>query len=74
MFGRWEEVGEVAELVIFPLKSGCGVKVSQAEATPYGLAQGLLQDRSVAQAERGCGIFYIALKEHLILYQSPPTD
>ncbi|KAG0724910.1 Mitochondrial amidoxime-reducing component 1 [Chionoecetes opilio] len=43
---KWEEVGEVSELVIYPLKSGRGVKVTEAEATRYGLARDLLEDRS----------------------------
>lgn len=43
---RWEEVGEVSELVIYPLKSGRGIKVTEAEATRYGLAVDYLEDRS----------------------------
>lgn len=40
-------MGEVSDLVIYPLKSGCGVKVTQAVATEQGLAQDALQDRLV---------------------------
>lgn len=43
---KWEEVGEVSQLVIYPLKSARGVKVTEAEATSYGLACDLLEDRS----------------------------
>ncbi|XP_069950478.1 mitochondrial amidoxime reducing component 2-like isoform X2 [Cherax quadricarinatus] len=42
----WEEVGEVSELTIYPLKSGRGVSVNSAQATSYGLAHGKLEDRS----------------------------
>ncbi|XP_071523613.1 mitochondrial amidoxime reducing component 2-like [Panulirus ornatus] len=50
---EWEEVGEVSDLTIFPLKSGRGVSVEQAQATTHGLAHGDLQDRSflVVQAK-----------------------
>nr|XP_045598417.1 mitochondrial amidoxime-reducing component 1-like isoform X3 [Procambarus clarkii] len=43
---KWEEVGEVGELTIYPIKSGLGVSVNQAEATEYGLARGTLEDRA----------------------------
>ncbi|XP_071523615.1 mitochondrial amidoxime-reducing component 1-like [Panulirus ornatus] len=43
---EWEEVGEVSDLTIFPLKSGRGVSVKQAQATTHGLAHGELQDRA----------------------------
>ncbi|XP_053637420.1 mitochondrial amidoxime reducing component 2 [Cherax quadricarinatus] len=43
---NWEEVGEVCELTIYPLKSGRGINVNRADATIYGLAHGPLEDRS----------------------------
>ncbi|XP_045106200.1 mitochondrial amidoxime-reducing component 1-like isoform X2 [Portunus trituberculatus] len=43
---RWEDVGEVGELVIYPLRGGRGVKVTEAEATRYGLAVEEMEDRS----------------------------
>ncbi|KAK3860908.1 hypothetical protein Pcinc_033074 [Petrolisthes cinctipes] len=42
---QWEEAGEVTRLVVYPLKSGGGMKVNQAEATPYGLSHQHAQDR-----------------------------
>ncbi|KAG7161333.1 Mitochondrial amidoxime-reducing component 1-like 2 [Homarus americanus] len=42
---KWEEVGEVYQLSIFPLKSGRGVSVKEAQATTHGLAHHTLQDR-----------------------------
>ncbi|XP_063878249.1 mitochondrial amidoxime-reducing component 1-like isoform X1 [Scylla paramamosain] len=42
---KWEEVGEVCDMTIYPLKSGRGVMVTEGEATPWGLASGELQDR-----------------------------
>lgn len=48
---RWEEVGEVSELVIYPLKSGRGVKVTEANATIYGLGLDLLEDRLVLRTQ-----------------------
>lgn len=48
---HWEEVGEVSQLIIYPLKSGRGVKVTEAEATRYGLAIDLLEDRSFVALE-----------------------
>lgn len=42
----WEEVGEVSELTIFPLKSARGIPVKAANATDLGLSCELLEDRA----------------------------
>ncbi|XP_068245102.1 mitochondrial amidoxime-reducing component 1-like [Palaemon carinicauda] len=42
----WEEVGEVSELLIYPLKSARAVRKNSAQATTYGLSSGYLDDRS----------------------------
>lgn len=42
---KWEVVGLVKELTIYPLKSGRGLSVKRAEATRWGLASGEMQDR-----------------------------
>ncbi|XP_055966661.1 mitochondrial amidoxime-reducing component 1 [Sorex fumeus] len=42
---RLQQVGTVAQLSIYPLKSCKGVRVSEAECTPLGLRSGHLRDR-----------------------------
>ncbi|XP_028387226.1 mitochondrial amidoxime reducing component 2 isoform X1 [Phyllostomus discolor] len=42
---RLRQVGTVAQLWIYPVKSCKGVAVSEAECTPFGLRQGHLRDR-----------------------------
>ncbi|KAK4299334.1 hypothetical protein Pmani_028376 [Petrolisthes manimaculis] len=42
---QWEEAGEVTRLVVYPLKSGGGIQVNQADATPYGLTHQHANDR-----------------------------
>lgn len=37
----------MCDLTIYPLKSGRGISVNQAQATTHGLAVNKLQDRSV---------------------------
>ncbi|XP_064110948.1 mitochondrial amidoxime reducing component 2-like isoform X2 [Macrobrachium nipponense] len=41
----WEEVGEVSELIIFPVKSARGIRVQEAEAGVYGVRVNHLDDR-----------------------------
>nr|XP_027235004.1 mitochondrial amidoxime reducing component 2-like [Penaeus vannamei] len=43
---KWEEVGILDQLVIYPLKSARGVSVPSATARRHGLAKDHLQDRS----------------------------
>ncbi|XP_042873330.1 mitochondrial amidoxime reducing component 2-like [Penaeus japonicus] len=43
---RWEEVGVVSRLNVYPLKSGRPVSVAEAEATERGLATDGILDRS----------------------------
>lgn len=42
---RLQQVGTVAQLWIYPIKSGKGVSVSEAECTDMGLRCGHLRDR-----------------------------
>ena len=42
---RWETVGEIKELVLYPLKSAKGIKLTSAEATKYGLFAQNIIDR-----------------------------
>ncbi|KAK7063119.1 Mitochondrial amidoxime reducing component 2 [Halocaridina rubra] len=44
----WEEIGEVSELKIFPVKSAHGIAVDKADATILGLSCGSLEDRAFA--------------------------
>ncbi|XP_064110956.1 mitochondrial amidoxime-reducing component 1-like [Macrobrachium nipponense] len=42
----WEEVGEVSELVIYPVKSARGLRQEEAQAGIYGLTSDHLEDRA----------------------------
>ncbi|XP_066938389.1 mitochondrial amidoxime-reducing component 1-like [Macrobrachium rosenbergii] len=42
----WEEVGEVSELIIYPLKSARGIRQKEAQAGIYGLCVDHLEDRA----------------------------
>ncbi|XP_068246122.1 mitochondrial amidoxime reducing component 2-like [Palaemon carinicauda] len=44
---KWEEVGEVSELVIYPLKSARGILLKEAQAGIYGLSVDHLEDRAL---------------------------
>ncbi|XP_045104953.1 mitochondrial amidoxime reducing component 2-like isoform X2 [Portunus trituberculatus] len=54
---KWEEVGEVCSMTIYPLKSGRGVTVTEGEATSWGLASGELQDRCFMVVLASTGTF-----------------
>lgn len=41
----WEEVGEVSELVIYPVKSARGLRQKEGQAGIYGLSSNHLEDR-----------------------------
>ncbi|XP_068246121.1 mitochondrial amidoxime reducing component 2-like [Palaemon carinicauda] len=43
---KWEEVGEVSELIIFPLKSARGIRQGEVKAGIYGVKVDNLDDRS----------------------------
>ncbi|XP_049625490.1 mitochondrial amidoxime reducing component 2 [Suncus etruscus] len=60
---RLQQVGTVAQLCIYPLKSCKGVPVSEAECTTLGLRNGHLQDR-----------FWLVVKEdgHMVTARQEP--
>ncbi|XP_055966653.1 mitochondrial amidoxime reducing component 2 [Sorex fumeus] len=60
---RLQQVGTVAQLRIYPLKSCKGVRVSEAECTPLGLRSGHLRDR-----------FWLVIKEdgHMVTARQEP--
>ncbi|KAM7050371.1 mitochondrial amidoxime reducing component 2 [Molossus nigricans] len=60
---RLQQVGTVAELCIYPVKSCKGVSVSQAECTALGLRSGHLRDR-----------FWLVIKEdgHMVTARQEP--
>lgn len=53
---RLQQVGTVAQLWIYPVKSCKGVAVSEAECTAFGLRQGHLRDRYSEVLELGVGV------------------
>lgn len=54
---KWEVVGEVSELTVYPLKSGRGVNVKQGKATRWGLESAGLQDRCFMVVTASTGTF-----------------
>ncbi|XP_037351871.1 mitochondrial amidoxime reducing component 2 [Talpa occidentalis] len=60
---RRQQVGTVAQLCIYPVKSCKGVPVSEAECTPMGLRSGHLRDR-----------FWLVIKEdgHMVTARQEP--
>ncbi|KAM6218354.1 mitochondrial amidoxime reducing component 2-like [Rhynchocyon petersi] len=60
---RLQQVGTVAQLCIYPVKSCKGVTVSEAECTPMGLRSGHLRDR-----------FWLVIKEdgHMVTARQEP--
>lgn len=49
---KWEKVGEVTELYIYPLKSGRRVPLMEAECTKYGLKQTAKDERVYQMRDR----------------------
>ena len=34
---KWKKVGEISEMYVYPLKSGCGIQLEEGECTDFGL-------------------------------------
>ncbi|XP_076252650.1 mitochondrial amidoxime reducing component 2-like isoform X2 [Rhynchophorus ferrugineus] len=54
---RWEEVGKLTRLNLYPLKSGHRIELNQAEATEFGLRQ-TKEDETVFQLRDRCLVVY----------------
>lgn len=44
---KWRRVGELSDLIVFPVKSLGPVRITAMECTPLGLRSGWLRDRSL---------------------------
>lgn len=42
---RWRRVGEISDLICYPIKSGGSIRVSEIQCNQLGLEEGLLRDR-----------------------------
>ncbi|XP_030745521.1 mitochondrial amidoxime reducing component 2-like [Sitophilus oryzae] len=54
---RWEEIGKLTRLNLYPLKSGHRIELSQAECTEFGLRQ-TKDDEEVFQLRDRCLVVY----------------
>lgn len=44
---KWRKVGELSDLIVFPVKSLGPVRLNSMECTPLGLKDGWLRDRTL---------------------------
>lgn len=42
---KWQKVGEISDLICFPIKSCAPIRETEMEATNLGLRKGLIRDR-----------------------------
>lgn len=49
---KWQEIGKVTELFIYPLKSGRRVPVKKAECTKFGFKQTEIDEKTYQMRDR----------------------